>query len=132
MTADVAVLFANDAFYVAFSGRDFDAMEEVWSQREAITCIHPGWAALAGREAVLASWRAILSNPHSPAVRVSHASATVFGETAYVVCYEHLSEATLVATNIFVRENVLWRLVHHQAGVATAPMEPDNEPAKMQ
>ncbi len=132
MTADVAVLFANDAFYAAFAGRDLDAMEKVWSQHEAITCIHPGWTALAGREPVLASWRAILSNPRSPHVRVSRAAATVMGEFAYVVCYEHLSEAVLAATNIFVRENDWWRLVHHQAGMAPPPAEPDDEPMLVQ
>lgn len=133
MTADVAVLFANESFYAAFTGRDFETMNEVWSEREAISCIHPGWTALAGREAVMESWRAILGNPQSPRVRASHAAATVLGDVAYVVCYEHLSDAILVATNIFVRENDWWRLVHHQAGTSPPPAEPEaDEPMRVQ
>ena len=33
MSLDVAVLFANEAFYAAFTGRDFETMQQVWSQR---------------------------------------------------------------------------------------------------
>lgn len=130
---DVAVLFANEAFYAAFTGRDLEAMDNVWSERETITCIHPGWPALLGREAVMESWRAILTNPQSPQVNVTGATATVLGEVAYVVCYEHLSEAVLIATNIFVREDGWWRLVHHQAGTSPPPAETEaEEPMRVQ
>lgn len=127
VSIDAAVLFANEAFYAAFTGRDFETMDQVWSQRESVTCIHPGWTTLAGREAVMESWRAILSNPQSPQVRVSRAAATMLGDVAYVVCYEHLSGAVLAATNVFVREDDWWRLVHHQAGTAPPPSDPDSD-----
>jgi hypothetical protein len=130
---DVAVLFANEAFYAAFTSRDLEAMNKVWSERDTITCIHPGWTALLGREAVMESWRAILTNPQSPQVNVSGAAATVLGEVAYVICYEHLSDAVLVATNIFVREAGWWRLVHHQAGTSPPPAETEaEEPMRVQ
>jgi hypothetical protein len=40
----------------------------------------------------------------------------VLGESAYVVCGEAVDGAELVATNLFVREDGAWKLVHHQAG----------------
>ena len=43
----------------------------------------------------------------------------MLGDTAFVVCYEVLSSGTLVATNIFQRENGQWKVVHHQAGPTT-------------
>lgn len=130
---DVAVLFANEAFYAAFTNRDLEAMDKVWSPRDTITCIHPGWTALLGREAVMESWRAILTNPQSPHINVTGAAATVLGEVAYVVCYEHLIDAVLIATNIFVREDDWWRLVHHQAGTSPAPAETEaEEPMRVQ
>jgi ketosteroid isomerase-like protein len=130
---DVAVLFANEAFYAAFTGRDLQAMDQVWSHRETITCIHPGWTPLFGREAVMESWRAILTNPQSPEITVSGANATVLGEVAYVLCYEHLSDAVLIATNVFVREDGWWRLVHHQAGTSPPPAESEaEEPMRVQ
>ncbi len=37
-----AVLFANEAFYRAFVDRDLATMEQVWSRRDSVVCIHPG------------------------------------------------------------------------------------------
>jgi hypothetical protein len=127
MSDYVAVLFANDAFYLAFTSRDVEAMDAIWSQRPSVTCIHPGWELLSGREQVLESWEAILTSGHSPNVTCHEASATVLGETAYVVCYEELEGAYLMATNIFIREDNTWKLVHHQAGAAPPPEEDDED-----
>lgn len=128
MADDVSVLFFNDAFYTAFFTRDVAAMIDAWSRREGITCVHPGWAPLSGRDAVINSWRAILGNPDAPKIACNHARATVLGDVAYVICYEHFGRSTfLVATNIFVRENGTWKMLHHQAGVAPAPEEDDDD-----
>ena len=48
--------------------------------------------------------------------------AFVLGAVAYVICFEDLDGGYLVATNVFVREGSLWRMIHHQAGpTAAAP-----------
>jgi hypothetical protein len=48
---DIAsVLFANETFYLAFSHRDFDAMERLWARESPVLCIHPGWPALTLRK----------------------------------------------------------------------------------
>jgi ketosteroid isomerase-like protein len=124
MTELDAVLFANEAFYRAFADRDFGAMAEVWTDGANLTCtcIHPGWGLLEGRDEVLESWRAILGNPDSPAVRCLAAQAHMQGEMAYVVCYEEIAGSYLIASNVFIHEGRRWRLVHHQAGpTAEAP-----------
>ena len=127
MSDYVAVLFANDAFYLAFTNRDMEAMDVAWSERPSITCIHPGWELLSGREDVIESWDAILSSGNSPSVAWHDASASVIGDMAYVVCYEELEGAYLMATNIFTREDGVWKLVHHQAGAAPPPDEDDED-----
>lgn len=66
MSDHQAILFSNEAFYQAFAERDMDAMDAIWADDDAVACIHPGWQPLEGREAVLESWRAILSNADSP------------------------------------------------------------------
>jgi len=109
------VLSANEAFYAAFSGQDAETMDELWSRRAPCACIHPGWNVLVGRKRVMASWRAIFEAGGAPPIEPTQATAHVLGETAYVVCLENLPGATLVATNIFVREEGRWRMVHHQA-----------------
>jgi hypothetical protein len=49
----------------------------------------------------------------------------MLGTAGFVVCHEVLPEGVLVATNVFVREDGAWKVVHHQAGpVATAAAEP--------
>src|SRR5215468_8451467 len=68
MSEREALLFANEAFYQAFADRDIAAMEAAWASDGPIACIHPGWPPLAGREAVIESWRRILANDESPQV----------------------------------------------------------------
>ena len=130
MSQHDAVLFANEAFYLAFSGRDMDAMAGIWAAKVPVTCIHPGWPPLFGREEVLESWAGILSGDTPPEIVCHGATAHVYGDAATVVCYEQLPDSYLIATNYFVREDGVWRIVHHQAGpTAGAPAtEADDEP----
>ena len=116
MSDKTAVLFANEAFYVAFLSGDYSAMESLWSRNSPVSCIHPGWHHLIGRDVVMESWQSILHNAEIPDMNYSNAVASVYGETAVVICYEIFSEALLVATNVFVREEAHWKIVHHQSG----------------
>ena len=118
MSENNRVLAANLKFYQVFLDCDFDKMNEIWSKREDITVIHPGYSLLHGRDKVMTSWQQILSSVHSPDIRCCNATAYVNGSVAYVVCHETLSNSTLIATNIFMLEDNLWKLIHHQAGPA--------------
>jgi hypothetical protein len=132
-TDEAEVLFANGAFYNAFAARDPDAMDDLWAKTAPVACIHPGWNVLQGREHVMDSWRAILSNPEAPQVICSEARAHVIGAFAYVTCEESVSGARLAATNIFIREQSEWRLIHHQAGpIAMPPIQSAPPPPKDQ
>ena len=111
-----AVLFANDAFYMAFATGDMAAMRAVWADDPGITCVHPGWQPLIGQDDVMASWEAILSSGETMDVRCDDAHAHMVGDVAYVTAFERLPGAVLTATNLFVRKGSLWRMIHHQAG----------------
>ncbi len=114
--------FANEAFYLAFEAKDYDAMEHLWSAREELICLHPGWPALIGRDRVLRSWRDILTNPAQGQVSFYGAHvAELTQDSAAVVCYERAGGQTMVATNLFVRENERVRLVSHQASYCAQP-----------
>ena len=111
-----AALDANEAFYRAFNQKDTDLMDAVWSRRDDVTCVHPGWNLLASREEVIASWNAILNNPAQARIVVGGAGVTLLGDVALVLCRELVGGMPLLATNLFVREGGEWRLVHHQSG----------------
>ena len=130
MTDSDAVLAANREFYRAFATRDLAAMEAIWARRAPVACVHPGWPVLADRDAVMQSWRGILANPDAPRIACRGEQVLHYGETALVVCEEALSGGTLVASNLFVREDGAWRIAHHQAGqlaLRTTP-RPQAEP----
>ena len=123
MSEKKQVLAANSEFYLAFLERDFDRMNGIWSRREDVTVIHPGYSLLHGRATVLESWRQILSSVHSPDIHCCNASAYINGSSAYVICHETLPNSTLIATNVFILEDDSWKLIHHQAGPAPELLE---------
>ncbi len=127
MSEHAAVLFANDAFYLAFANQDLEAMEGIWAGEIPVTCIHPGWDPLSGREEVMESWESILNNPNATHITCKNPTVRVFGEFACVICHEVLDQGFLVATNLFVQEDGQWRIIHHQAGAAPPPEEEENE-----
>lgn len=126
------VLAANAAFYAAFTRRDLRALEELWARRTELACTHPGWETLRGRAAVLQSFRAILLGGGAPAqLRCAHPTAHALGEgAAYVLCTEVVPGGSLAATNLFVREDGAWRLVHHAAApiARQAAQPPPSQP----
>jgi ketosteroid isomerase-like protein len=119
------LLRANREFYRAFAAGDFVAMDRVWAEHRELLCVHPGWAVVRGRDRVMASWRGILRRPMSISAR--DAVAELLGEVGIVTCTEVLAEGELVATNVFVREQGHWRLIHHHAGLVARQRDDDDE-----
>ena len=115
MSEEESVLSSNLIFYQAFALRNMQAMENIWAKEARPTCIHPGWAPLVGRKQVIKSWRTILSESGIASIKCSNARAFIYGESAYVICQEHLEFSVLSATNIFLNEGDTWKIVHHQA-----------------
>lgn len=111
-----ALLAANEAFYDAFDTGDMRAMASLWAERHEVACVHPGAAPLFGRQAVLRSWGDILSGSNRPAIQCLEPRCIAFERSGLVVCFEILAGGRLAATNAFVREQGIWRMVHHHAG----------------
>ena len=122
---------ANARFYRVFESMSLPEMEAVRSHGPHVRCIHPGWRLLEGWEAVRASWEAIFAGGEEMRFSIGDVHVHVEGELAWVTCTESiLSEArgtigvtSLVATNVFAREQDEWLMVHHHAShvVAGAP-----------
>ena len=115
LTTEDDVLHANERFYQAFNLKDAGLMDDAWAREHAVSCVHPGWNVLEGRANVLESWHNILANPNQPRIVSGGATVTLFGDLALVICRELVAGSPLVATNVFVREDGAWRLLHHQS-----------------
>lgn len=129
------LLFANEAFYAAFAMRDYAAMKALWSAKDPVFCLHPGWPLLAGQEAVLRSWKDILSAPQASPIQMTAPVAQVIEGSGLVICYERIPNAVLAASNLFRLEEGEWRLFHHQAGPCQMPPEEvldEEEPPSLQ
>jgi len=118
---------ANAALYAAFETADVDAMQDVWDDVDpgALVCVHPGWPMLRGRSAVLRSWSAVMAGTEYIQFFLTDVHVTVLGDSAVVTCTENVltsadvgENASVVATNVFVRRPDGWRLqVHHGSPV---------------
>ena len=129
MNDKTAVLAANAAFYHAFSTADLAAMGAIWAD-EDVSCIHPGWPVLVGRQSVLESYHKILSNPNQERIEHRNDMVLMSQDDARVFCIEIVGAMALAATNWFKRVDGAWRLVHHQASpLATLPQKPDLPPS---
>jgi ketosteroid isomerase-like protein len=147
--AEDAVRGANAAFYAAFGSRDLDAMSTVWEHSDRVAVTHPGWPLLRGWARVLGSWDAIFANTAYIQFVLTDEVVTVEGDAAWVTLDENilqsvgaappgaalqsddLSGARIAATNVFARDDGVWKLVvHHGSPVsASADLEPgDPEP----
>jgi ketosteroid isomerase-like protein len=123
----VEVEAANAALYAAFETADVDAMQDVWDDVDpgALVCVHPGWPMLRGRSAVLRSWSAVMAGTEYIQFFLTDVHVTVVGDSAVVTCTENVltsadvgENASVVATNVFVRRPDGWRLqVHHGSPV---------------
>jgi ketosteroid isomerase-like protein len=113
---------SNEAFYRAFRDRDVRAMETIWASSAPVACAHPGMETIRGRDAVLESFRGILNHDDSPRILCTDVTVHVLGETVFVTCLEGVSghPPSLVATNLFVREAGVFKLVLHHAGPLSA------------
>jgi uncharacterized protein (TIGR02246 family) len=122
MSDEAAILAANAAYYRAFASADFAAMSHIWAD-DNVSCIHPGWPVLIGRQAILESYREILRNPDQERIEARNETVMVAGDDARVICVEFVGGAALAATNMFRRMGGAWRMTHHQAGPIAALVE---------
>jgi ketosteroid isomerase-like protein len=129
MRDEAAILAANAAYYRAFAAGDFAAMSRIWAD-DNVSCIHPGWPVLIGRQVVLESYREILRNPNQERIEPRNETVMTAGDEARVFCVEFVGGAALATTNLFRRIEGAWKMTHHQASpIAALVEEPATQPS---
>ena len=120
------------AFYQAFEAKDIDAMMGAWADDEEIVCVHPGGTRLVGYDAVRAGWEQLFAGDSSLSFRlqdlvvvesVGMAMQSVIEQVA--LRSDGSTRGSAVATNVFMRTPVGWRLLlHHASPVPASASEP--------
>ncbi len=125
--APAAVLLASAddteaQFYEALQQADLERLMAVWADDDEIVCVHPGGMRVMGLAAIRASFEAIFANgavPVQPAQvrRVEHAHGAVHSvmERVSVTTAEGSESAWVVATNVYVKTALGWRMLAHHA-----------------
>ena len=121
--AEGQVLSANAAFYAALRSHDADVLHDYWPDSPLAACStrsYPGFSLRRGREAILGTWREVVSDR---GLELASVRCVLLrgGSSACVTCVErrHTSgEGTLLTTNIWEKDTSSggrWRLSLHRA-----------------
>ena len=139
MSADDAraegLLVANTEFYAAFEQMDVAAMRAAWASGAETLCIHPGWPACRGAEAVEESWRRIFANTSYIEFTITVLEHGIGGDHGWVVCEEGILQSTpqgmtrsvVLSTNMFVDRDGRWQMTLHHGSPVVQRLVADGE-----
>ena len=122
---------AEAAFYEALERADLEAMMEVWSEDEDVSCIHPGGARLTGLAQVRENWAQIFKSGQRLQVRLSDQVIVHGLMFAVHSLHENIlvrsgqdegARSIVVATNVYQRSSEGWRMLLHHGSPAPAPV----------
>ena len=113
-------------FYEALQQGDIEKLMATWSDDDDIACVHPGGPRVIGAASIRASFEAMFANgainAHPEKVRrvLSHSSAVhSVLERVEVMSKEGPQSAWVIATNVYFKTALGWRLVAHHASPGT-------------
>jgi ketosteroid isomerase-like protein len=116
---------AEAAFYAALAHADIDGMMAVWSEDEEVVCVHPGSIRLVGLPAIRESWRQLFASGARISVSPTHPIRWLNVMTAVHTLHQHVHvegddrlHPPIIATNVFTRGALGWKMVMHHASPA--------------
>jgi ketosteroid isomerase-like protein len=111
---------AEQAFYAAFNQCDANAMAQIWAADDVI-CIHPGSQVIVGYEAVLRSWRHILTNAELPEIKIVVLNRLISDMLVVHLVEERITTgdnyAAVLATNVYKKYPQGWLMVEHHGSL---------------
>ena len=127
-------------FYEALRDADIHRLMAVWSDDDDIVCVHPGGPRVVGTAAIRASFEAIFERGGIPVhpdqvrrTRSLDSAVHNLVEVVSIASAEGTQQAYVVATNVYLKTTLGWRLVAHHAspGSATAPQDHSDPPTTL-
>jgi ketosteroid isomerase-like protein len=128
----------ENAFYDAMERADLEAMMSLWADDEEIFCVHPGAPRLQGHAPIRESYEMIFER--GPVlIRPRHLHVSQNMSCAVHCLVEEVKtpsdpdwlEAHIVATNVYLKTPLGWRIVSHHASIAPG-RAPEHSPASPQ
>ena len=134
MSAEDKVREASQLFYSALNQMvhgDSGQMADIWSHGATVTTMHPVGGREVGWEAVRSSFAQVAQIASDGKVELRDQLIHVVGEIAYETGTEHGQlmlcghEATIEhrVTNIYQRQDGVWKVVHHHTDTSPAMLE---------
>jgi uncharacterized protein (TIGR02246 family) len=121
----------EQSFYEALQTGDLEAMMECWCDDEDAVCVHPGGPRWLGAAAIRTSFEPLFEHG-GVAVTVNVLHRAQWGsccvhsvvETIALSTDDGLLQATVLATNVYVKSARGWRMLVHHASPGTANPAP--------
>lgn len=124
---------AETAFYAALERADLDAMMEVWSEDDEVSCVHPGGPRLTGYEQVRENWAQIFKSGQRLQVQLTDQVIVSGMMFSLHSLHENIlvrgaqgeaggARSIVVTTNVYLRSGSGWRMVLHHGSPAPAPV----------
>ena len=109
-------------FYEALQRGDIERLMAVWSDDDDVVCVHPGGPRVVGHAAIRTAFEAVFANGAiavrtEKLKRVESAGCVVHNliERVDVRTAEGPRTAWVIATNVYLKTALGWRLVAHHA-----------------
>ncbi|MCV2367827.1 YybH family protein [Roseateles oligotrophus] len=117
-------------FYEALQQADLSRLMAVWSDEEEVSCVHPGGPRVVGLGAIRAAFEVVFAqgaiSVHPERVRRVQTSETAIHQVLERVVVEGNGGsggqqcAWVIATNVYLKTAMGWRMVVHHASPGTA------------
>lgn len=119
---------AEARFYEALRQGDLAALMALWADEDEVVCVHPGGARVVGLAAIRASFESIFGNGGIPVQpeQVHRLQHTGFALHHLVERIEVPGEGApqigwVMATNLYVKTALGWRIASHHASPGMPP-----------
>ena len=115
-------------FYEALQQADLEHLMGLWADEDEIACVHPGGPRIVGSIAIRAAFETVFANGaisiHPERVRrLHHGDVAVHHVPERVQVLSESGEprvAWVIATNVYLKSSLGWRLVLHHASPGSA------------
>lgn len=130
--AQAAALLASpedteQQFYEALQQGDLERLMAVWADEDEVSCVHPGGPRVVGLGAIRAAFEVVFAQGaipvHPERVRRLHSGDTAIHqvlERVQVEGPEGQQSAWVIASNVYLKTAMGWRMVLHHASPGNA------------